>query len=114
MRLLPLERLFLFDWCLIPKSEWDTAFDDLTPVKELFKIRHQVDWSSICLRDNANIQNQSHNIILRTATSSFGRGRNSQKDASFWQLDINDRVKILKTLSEIKFETLSRYIQVVQ
>lgn len=105
---------FLFDWCLIPKSEWDTAFDDLTPVKELFKIRHQVDWSSICLRDNANIQNQSHNIILRTATSSFGRGRNSQKDASFWQLDINDRVKILKTLSEIKFETLSRYIQVVQ
>ena len=102
---------FLFDWCLIPQSEWNKVFDDLTPVKELLKFRHQVDWLSICLKDRVIIQNQSHNIIIRTITSSFGKGRNS---TSFWRLDLNDRVKMLKMLSEMNFESISRYIQIEQ
>ena len=103
---------FIFDWCLIPQSEWNKVFDELLPVKELLRYRHHhIDWLSICLKDSANIQNQSNNIILRTSTSSFKRGRNSEPEASFWRLELNDRVKTLKTLSEMNFETISKYIQ---
>ena len=84
----------------------------MLPVKELLRYRHHhIDWLSICLKDSANIQNQSNNIILRTSTSSFKRGRNSEPEASFWRLELNDRVKTLKTLSEMNFETISKYIQ---
>lgn len=105
---------FLFDWCLIPQSVWNELFEDLTAVKELLRFRHhQIDWMSIRLK-NKEIKDDYQNIILRTITSSFkgGNGRNSVGKASFWNLDLNSRIRTLNLLSEINNETISNYIQV--
>ncbi len=105
---------FLFDWCLIPQSVWNELFEDLTAVKELLRFRHhQIDWVSIRLK-NKEIKDDYQNIILRTITGSYkgGNGRNSVGKASFWNLDLNSRIRTLNLLGEINNETISNYIQV--
>lgn len=109
---------FMFDWCLIPKSEWKKVFDDLTPVKELLKCRHgNIDWlKTASLTQAINRADSSINIILRTITSSFtrGNGRNSEDQASFWKIDLSKKIQVLKAIADMDSETISRYIQVEQ
>ncbi len=104
---------FLFDWNLIPKNVWRNLFgNDLTPIEKLLNLQpHHFNSLSIELRANPNIKDNNLNIILRTITSSFGRGRNSREQASFWQLPTPNRISVLNTLSEISFDTFNRYIQ---
>ena len=103
---------FLFDWGLIPSDQWRDLFDDMTPVHELLQHRPWPFKNMVCLKKNANIQDDILNTILRTITGSFGRGRNSEENASFWKLKPDARVKVLNALHDINDNTISKYIQI--
>ena len=103
---------FLFDWNLIPQYLWLKLFEDLSPVTALLKHRsYHLDFFTIKLRENVNIKEDNQNIILRTITNSFGRGRNSEEKSSFWHLTPDSRVRVLNTLVEIEKSSISKYIE---
>ncbi len=111
----------LFDWALIPRSQWESEFsDDLSPVIELLKHRPDVEGDNYNYENfilnkyrtfnliGRGIDDDDMNKILRTITGQFGRGRNS---VSFWNEGENARSRmVMKLFNDQFFVDIERYI----
>lgn len=102
---------FLFDWTLIPRSDWENEFSkNWAEVTQLFGYRYSksgtdslAQWlhggyTTYKLTKSIPKENNEWNIYVRTITGQYGSGRNSQSQADFWSLDFDGRVPVMKLL----------------
>lgn len=103
---------FLFDWTLIPRSDWMNEFSkNWAAVTQLFGHRYLnsgtdslAQWlhggyTTYTLGTTSISENMYEwNIYIRTITGQYGSRRNSQSQADFWSLDFESRVPVMKLL----------------